>query len=104
MNKDPAVEQFYTSWKWRKCRTSFAKAKGNLCERCLARGIINPGSKDQPLETHHKIQLTAENVTNPEVSLNWENLELLCKNCHDEERERKQKRWRVDSAGRVTCL
>ena len=104
MNKDPLVEQFYTSWRWRQCRKAFAKSKGNLCERCLSRGIINPGTKDQPLETHHKKPLTADNVMDPAVSLNWDNLELLCKACHDEERQRTPKRWAVDSAGRVTCL
>ena len=98
---DPAVEQFYTSRRWRKCRTAFAISKGNLCERCLSRGIINPGTKDQPLETHHKIPLTRDNVTDPAVSLNWENLELLCKRCHDEQRPGQRRRWTVDAAGRV---
>ena len=102
MNRSKKVEAFYTSWKWRKCRKAFAESKGNLCERCLARGIINAGSKEKPLETHHKIPLTDENVDNPKVSLNWDNLELLCKSCHDEEREMKPKRWNVDAAGRVT--
>ena len=102
MNKDPEVGKFYTSWTWRKCRTAFAKSKGNLCERCLARGIIQPGSKEQPLETHHKIPLNRDNVNDPNVALNWNNLELLCKQCHDEERERKAKRWRIDPSGRVT--
>ena len=101
MNRAPEVEYFYTSWIWRKCRKAFAISKGNLCERCLKRGIINPGSKDQPLEAHHKIQLTADNVHNPAIALNWDNLELLCKSCHDEERERKSKRWKVDPDGRV---
>jgi len=95
------VENFYTTWTWRKCRKAFAESKGNLCERCLKRGIIEPGSKDRPLEVHHKIPLTAENVTNPKVTLNWENLELLCKTCHDQEQERRQKRWRIASDGSV---
>ena len=102
MNRSPEVEAFYVTWTWRKCRTAFAKSKGNLCERCLKRGVINAGSKDRPLEVHHKIPLTADNVTDPEVTLNWDNLELLCKDCHDQERERKHKRWRVDPDGRVT--
>ena len=101
MNKIPEVEAFYTSWKWRKCRTSFANSKGNLCERCLAHGIIQAGSKKQPLEVHHKIPLTAETVKDPKVSLNWANLELLCKKCHDEIKDRKPKRWSVDSSGHV---
>ena len=101
MNRASEVEQFYTSWTWRKCRKAFAASKGNLCERCLARGIIQAGSKERPLEVHHKIPLTAETVKDPKVALNWKNLELLCKDCHDEERERKPKRWKVDELGRV---
>ena len=101
MNKIPEVEAFYTSWTWRKCRTAFAKSKGNLCERCRARGIIEAGSKERPLEVHHKVPLTADNIHDPEVTTNWENLELLCKNCHDEERERKSKRWRLGPDGKV---
>ena len=104
MNKEAAVEQFYTTWKWRRCREAYAKSKGNLCERCLSRGIINPGSKEQPLETHHKIALTRDNVHDPKITLNWDNLELLCKRCHDEERERKGKRWRCGADGRVALL
>ncbi len=102
MNKSAEVEAFYVSWTWRKCRKAFANSKGNLCERCLKRGIIEAGSKDRPLEVHHKIQLTAENVTDPKVVLNWDNLELLCKTCHDQEKERKEKRWSVGPDGRVT--
>ena len=102
VTRSPAVESFYTSWIWRKCRKTFAESKGNLCERCMKRGVIEPGSKDRPLEVHHKIPLTADNVTDPEISLNWENLELLCKTCHDQERERRGgKRWKIGPDGRV---
>ena len=96
MNRSAEVEAFYVSWTWRRCRKAFAESKGNLCERCL-----NAGSKDRPLEVHHKIPLTAENIHDPKVTLNWNNLELLCKDCHDEERERKQKRWKVGPDGKV---
>jgi len=102
MNRSAAVEAFYVSWQWRKCRESFIKAKGGLCERCLKKGIIEAGSKKQPLEVHHKEPLTDENINNPEITTNWENMELLCKKCHDEERGRKQKRWTVNEAGEVT--
>ena len=101
MNKIPEVEKFYTSWAWRKCRKAFATSKGNLCEKCMKRGIIEAGSKDRPLEVHHKVPLTAETVKDPKVALNWDNLELLCKKCHDEEKERRQKRWSADEFGRV---
>ena len=100
----PSIEKFYVSWTWRKCRKAFADSRGNLCERCLKRGIIQPGSKDQPLEVHHKIALTADNVTDPNVALAWSNLELLCKQCHDQERERAMRRWKVGSDGRVAVV
>ncbi len=102
LNRAPEVESFYTSWIWRKCRKAFAESKGNLCERCLSRGIVQPGSKAQPLEVHHKIPLTADNVKDPNIALAWSNLSLLCKSCHDEERERKGgKRWKIGPDGRV---
>ena len=102
LNRAPEVESFYTSWIWRKCRKAFADSKGNLCERCLKRGIIEAGSKDRPLEVHHKIPLTADNVKDPNIALAWSNLSLLCKSCHDEERERKGgKRWKIGKDGRV---
>ena len=101
MNRSKEVEAFYTTWMWRRCRKAYAESKGNLCERCLERGIIEAGSKDRPLEVHHKIPLTAENYKDPKVALNWENLELLCKTCHDAEKERKAKRWKICEDGRV---
>ena len=102
MHHDAAIERFYTTRAWRKCRAAFLKDRGGLCEKCLARGIIEAGSKDRPLEVHHKVPLTSENVNDPMVALNWDNLQLLCKDCHEEEKDRVQKRWRVDAAGRVT--
>ena len=77
------------------------KARGCMCERCLARGLIVVGTKQQPLEVHHKIPLTPENINNPDITLNWDNLELLCKDCHETERKRTAKRWRVNEDGRV---
>ena len=104
MNRSPEIESFYTSWIWRKCRKAFADYKGNLCERCLKRGVVEPGSKEQPLEVHHKIPLTHENIRNKDIALGWDNLELLCKKCHDQERtpgKRKPKRWRITDGGHV---
>lgn len=72
-----------------------------VCERCLKRGLIVAGSKERPLEVHHKVPLTPENINDPNVTLNWENLELLCKDCHEEERQRTTRRWKVDESGRV---
>ena len=102
MNRSTKLEAFYASWKWRKCKKAFAKSKGNICERCLAHGIIEAGNKEHPLEAHHKIPLTDENVDNPKISLNWDNLELLCSGCHHNEHDRREKRrWEIGPDGHV---
>ena len=68
---------FYISPQWIACRRAYAKSKGMLCERCAAAGLAVPGE-----EVHHKIRLTPQNVNDPAVALNWDNLEVLCKQCH----------------------
>ena len=90
---------FYASWQWVKCRRAYMDSKAGLCERCLARGLIEPAA-----EVHHKIRLTADNVTDPEIALNWDNLECLCTACHKAEHaaaSKKGRRWTVDELGRV---
>ena len=34
---------------------------------------------------HHKSYIDANNIYNPEITLNFENLELLCLDCHNKE-------------------
>lgn len=89
------ARKFYMSWPWIKCSRAYRKEKGGICERCAKKGLIVPG-----MEVHHKIKLTPENINDPMVALNWDNLELLCKDCHLMEHERV--RWRVDQNGHVT--
>lgn len=101
INRSVSVERFYTSRIWRNCRKQFIKAKQGICERCLAKGIINAGSDGQPLEVHHIIPLDDDNISDPNITLNWNNLELLCKQCHDSVKPVKPKRWRVDPEGHV---
>ena len=43
-------------------------------------------------EVHHKIRLTTENVVDSNISINQENLELLCKDCHNDEHRRFNKK------------
>lgn len=71
------ASSFYISNEWITCRRDYANSKGNLCERCAAAGYIVPGT-----EVHHKTRLTPDNISDPAISLNWDNLELLCKDCH----------------------
>lgn len=88
------AHDFYKSWAWIKCARAYKASKGGLCERCWKKGLIVPGE-----EVHHRTRLTPENIQNPKIALNWENLELLCKDCHLEEHTKI--RWRVDPTGHV---
>jgi len=94
---------FYSSASWKRCRREFAKSRGNMCERCYRKGLIVVGTRERPLEVHHKEKLTPENINDPNVTLNWDNMELLCKDCHEEERERARGRWIVDENGHVSA-
>lgn len=94
MNKDPAIEAFYTTWAWRKCRDSFLTSKGRLCEICLKKGLIEPA-----VHVHHKTSITPENVKDPEITLNHNNLMALCEKCHTE--QHRKKRWRCEPDGHV---
>ena len=89
------AEGFYKSKTWQRCRASYIKSVGGLCERCYAAGIIRHGDT-----VHHKVHLTAENINDPAVTLNYANLELLCRDCHAEV-HKSQKRYTVDETGKV---
>lgn len=91
----PWAESFYKSVAWRKCRAAYIKSVGGLCERCLKRGIYSSG-----VIVHHKIHLTPENIADPTISCCFDNLELLCRDCHAEEHSRLEKRYKFDEFGR----
>ena len=52
---------------------------------------------------HHIIHLSPENVDNPEISINQDNLLLLCKECHNKKHERftDKKKYKFDSDGNI---
>ena len=95
-----AQQAFYGSQVWKNCRSEYKKSVGGLCERCKAKGIIEPG-----YIVHHKRYVTAHNITDPSVLLNYDNLELLCMNCHNEEhgKHKHDRRYMVDEFGRILC-
>lgn len=78
MAKDWA-RPFYNSRRWIKARDSYISERmmidGGLCEEC---------QREPGYIVHHKIQLTEGNVNDQEISLNFSNLEYVCKTCHDE--------------------
>ena len=97
----PFARKFYSSKAWQECRDEYAKSQRYLCEECLRRGIYRPGDI-----VHHKIELTPLNIENPEITLNFDNLKYLCRDCHAEAHKarNKGKRYYIDSEGKVKIL
>lgn len=93
------AKTFYSSVAWKETRKAYAKSKGNLCEVCLSKGIYKAGEI-----VHHKIHLSPENINDPSVSLNWDNLQLVCRDCHAQIHDGKQRRYKVDDMGKVIFL
>jgi 5-methylcytosine-specific restriction endonuclease McrA len=62
---------FYNSKEWGKVRELKMQQQYGLCERCNEPAKI----------VHHKIYLTPNNIDNPDISLNLDNLEALCLSC-----------------------
>lgn len=73
------AKSFYKSKAWQRTRQSYAASVGYLCEECLRKGLCTPGRI-----VHHKIFLTPENINNPAITLSFDNLEMLCRECHAE--------------------
>ena len=91
------AKAFYNSDAWRTCRDVYARSAGWLCEECYRKGIYTPGKI-----VHHKTCLTRENITNPEITFGFDNLELVCQDCHNKiHTKEKKERYLFDSDGNV---
>lgn len=94
----PFAERFYKGRTWQRCRASFIAKRmlidGGVCEVC---------HNNQGYIVHHKIWLTADNINNPSISLNHDNLAYVCKACHDKIREAEspKPRYSFDDNGKL---
>jgi len=69
------ARSFYKSAEWQKVREYCMMRESYLCKKC-----------GQPAEeVHHIIHLTPDNIYDPSITLNPDNLVCLCKACHFEE-------------------
>ena len=89
---DSPTDSFYNTQAWKKARAAYKKSKGGLCERCLKAGLVRPGTF-----VHHKTHLTVDNITNPDITLGFQNMCLLCRECHAAEHSKK--RYIIDANG-----
>ena len=100
------AKQFYSSKAWQDCRNEYAKRQQHLCEECLRQGIYRPGEI-----VHHIIEIDPITINKPEVALNFDNLELLCRQCHYKAHPKKKdslknilERFFVDDNGKVFAI
>ena len=71
------AKKFYKSKEWLECRAFVVTRDKGLCQECLKKGKYTPGE-----EVHHIIWLKPTNINDPNITLNPNNLELVCKDCH----------------------
>ena len=76
MAKDYA-KKFYKSKEWQKCRNGYMQSKHFICERCGGIATI----------CHHKNYISEKNINNPNITLNCDNLEAVCQDCHNNEHQ-----------------
>lgn len=69
------AKRLYKSARWLKCRASYiATVPGGLCEHCNeAMGYI----------VDHIIEINSQNINDPNITFNHENLQYLCTPCHN---------------------
>lgn len=78
--RDPKYLRFYNSIEWRTLSAKYSQDKGYRCEVCGAMAT----------QVHHKQAIQTDKGW--ELRLDYNNLELLCVECHNERHERFKKR------------
>lgn len=98
------AKKFYSGKRWQDTREAYAKSVGYLCERCKSKGIIKAGEI-----VHHKEHINPSNIDDAEITLNHDNLELLCRECHaevhaDEHVYTTKRRYKIMRDGSISPL
>lgn len=67
------AKKFYNSKAWIKCRASYIPKVFGLCEHCEEPGYI----------LDHIEEININNINDPSITLNHDNLQFLCTSCHN---------------------
>lgn len=87
------ARSFYLSAAWEQTRAAYLMSQDYICERCGEPAKI----------AHHKRWLNKNTINNADITLNWNNLEALCQDCHNKEHHKQEPKLRYgfDAAGNV---
>lgn len=92
VNMKDYAESFYKSKAWQQVSKLYMSSKNYICERCEGVGVI----------CHHKIYITPQNITDINITLNMDNLECLCQDCHNKEHSLQNNLFSFDESGNIT--
>jgi 5-methylcytosine-specific restriction protein A len=67
------AKKFYKTKAWQKCRSSYIAKVFGICEHCEGPGYI----------VDHIEEIKPENINDPDITLNHDNLQYLCLSCHN---------------------
>lgn len=81
------AKAFYNSGAWQDVRDIRIGMDKGFCQLC---GM--PGN-----EVDHIVELTPENINNPEITLNLDNLQTLCHKCHTKKTNREHRKKNPDN-------
>lgn len=85
------IRKFYNSSIWQKQRKYRLQMDNYRCARCGGVAV----------DVHHKIKLTEENISNLEISMYLDNLESVCRKCHNKETHGKKNDYMFDECGNL---
>lgn len=85
------IKEFYGSTAWKKQRKYRLQMDNYRCARCGGVAV----------DVHHKIKLTEENISNLEISMYLDNLESVCRECHNKETHGKKHDYMFDECGNL---
>lgn len=90
---DPNVAKKYKSKRWQKLRKQ-KLILDPFCERCLKKNIYSA-----TYFIHHKEYVTDKNYIDDSIFYNIDNLESLCKQCHNKEHFANKQEYMFDENG-----
>ena len=82
---------FYKSKQWQRVSRLYMASRNYICERCGGVAVI----------CHHKTYITPANINDLSITLNPENLECLCQDCHNKEHFQRQSKPVFDAGGNL---